>query len=132
MTRLSEHQRGLLLSGVAAPAGLFSPPPRPFCPAARPTGRVSRAAMKTANFPELHELERIVESASPYLSVQSHCEVKTDGQSFPIYSFSLGNTDANVPTGPLEPLGLQLRDVGQRLDVDAALNDPLEIGRAHV
>lgn len=98
MTRLSEHQRGLLLSGVAAPAGLFSPPPRPFCPAARPTGRVSRAAMKTANFPELHELERIVESASPYLSVQSHCEVKTDGQSFPIYSFSLGNTDANVPT----------------------------------
>ena len=53
--------------------------------------------LKTIDFPELHELARIVDSNSPYLTVRKRCEVEVDNQRLPVYSLSLGNPDPKVP-----------------------------------
>ena len=70
---------------------------RPFRVASRTTARSGRLDLKTIDFPELHELARIVDINSPYLTVRKRCEVEVDNQRLPVYSLSLGNPDPNVP-----------------------------------
>ena len=93
--------------------------------------------MKPVDFPELHELARIVDSASPHLTVRTVCEVSSDDQKFPVYSLCLGNTDPKVPAvgffagiHGLERIGTQvlltyLQSLLARLEWDDLLHQQL-------
>ena len=89
MTRLSRAADTLALPGGSST--------RPFRIESKTTAKSGRMDLKTIDFPERHELERIVESTSPYLTVHNRCEVNADNQRFPVYSLSLGNPDPKVP-----------------------------------
>lgn len=97
--------------------------------------------MEATVFPELHELERIVESSSPHLNVRNICEVESEGKRFPVYSLCLGNTDPNVPAvgffagiHGLERIGTQvlltyLQSLLARLEWDDLLHQQLSAVR---
>lgn len=110
---------------------------RPFCSSRISHGKNIKGAMKPINFPELHELARIVDSASPHLTVRTVCEVSSDHQKFPVYSLCLGNSDPKVPAvgffagiHGLERIGTQvlltyLQSLLARLEWDDLLHQQL-------
>ena len=91
MLQSSQDRRAILLSGASTQRQ------RPFGSARMSHAKNREGLMKPTDFPELHELERIVSSASAHLTVQTVCEVTSDDQKLPVYSLCLGNTDASVP-----------------------------------
>lgn len=89
-------------------------------------------------FPELHELERIIEAGKADLDVRSVCTVSAGGRRFPVYAVCLGNPSPGVPAvgffggfHGLEKIGAEvvlvyLRGLVARLRWDSVLHRQLE------
>ena len=82
------------------------------------------------NFPELAELERILELGRGHLESSIACEVSAGNHRFPVYQLTLGNPDPKLPAigyfggvHGLERIGTQvllyfLRSLLSRLEWD--------------
>jgi Zinc carboxypeptidase len=135
MMQSTQDKHAPMLSGLS---GLSTTAVRPFCATRRPNSGINKAAIGMIDFPELTELERIVQSASPHVSVRTLCEVTNDAQRYPVYALSLGNTDPEVPAvgffggiHGLERIGTQvlltyLQSLLARLEWDDVLHKQLE------
>lgn len=89
-------------------------------------------------FPELAELERIIEEGAAHLEVRTLCEVAAGERRFPVYAVALGNPDPAVPAvgyfggfHGLERIGAEvvlvyLRSLVRRLRWDSVLHKQLE------
>jgi hypothetical protein len=94
--------------------------------------------MEPPVFPELAELERIIEEGAPHLDVRVACEVTVGDRPFPVYSVALGNPAAELPAvgffggfHGLERIGAEvvlayLNSLVVRLRWDSALHEELE------
>lgn len=94
--------------------------------------------MKTAELPELIELEQLIDEAASDLEVRVVCEVSAGACRFPVYAVALGNPDLSVPAvgffggvHGLERIGAEvviayLRHLVMRLRWDAVLRRQLE------
>lgn len=97
--------------------------------------------MSIANFPELTELERILDAGARYLEVQEICRIDAKGAHLPLYSIALGNPAPELPTvgffggfHGLERIGTAvvlayLNNLVTRLRWDSALHRRLESTR---
>jgi len=89
-------------------------------------------------FPELVELERIIEEGAAHLEARAVCEVAVADRRFPVYAVSLGNPAPHVPAvgffggvHGLERIGAEvilvyLRSLVVRLRWDSVLHKTLE------
>ncbi|MBI4984236.1 MAG: zinc carboxypeptidase [Rhodocyclales bacterium] len=89
-------------------------------------------------FPELAELERIIDEGAPHVAATTVCEVTSGARRFPVYALTLGNPDADVPAvgyfggfHGLERIGAEvvlvyLRSLVERLRWDSVLHRELE------
>ncbi len=94
--------------------------------------------MSKSEFPELTELERIIEEGGAHFDARTVCEVMDKGRHFPVYAVSLGNPSPDVPAvgffggfHGLERIGAEvvlayLRSLMGRLRWDSALHRELE------
>jgi hypothetical protein len=94
--------------------------------------------MSPSAFPELAELESIIEAGAPHLNARTVCEVAVGEHSFPVYAVTLGNPAAEVPAvgffggfHGLERIGAEvvlvyLRSLVARLRWDSVLHKELE------
>lgn len=94
--------------------------------------------MPSSDFPELAELERIIEEGAPYLEARTVCEVAAGERRFPVHAVALGNPDPAVPAvgyfggfHGLERIGAEvvlvyLRSLVMRLRWDSVLHKQLE------
>src|SRR5208282_3225979 len=85
-------------------------------------------------FPELTELEQLIELGSGHLDTRVACEVIAGDKRFPIYKLALGNPDPKLPSigffggiHGLERIGTQvllyfLRSLLNRLEWDKSLH----------
>lgn len=92
----------------------------------------------SSSLPELRELERLLELGAGHLQSQLVCQVKTKGNTFPLYKLCLGNPDPSLPAvgffggiHGLERIGTQvllafLRGLLSRLAWDKSLHHLLE------
>lgn len=131
MLQSSQDRHAILLAGASTQGH------RPFGSARMSHAKDRKGVMKPTDFPELHELERIVSSASAHLTVQTVCEVSSDDQKLPVYSLCLGNSDPRVPAvgffagiHGLERIGTQvlltyLQSLLARLEWDDLLHQQL-------
>ena len=91
-----------------------------------------------SEFPELAELESIIEAGAAHVVARVVCDVAVDDRSFPVYAVTLGNPDPAVPAvgffggfHGLERIGAEvvlvyLRSLVVRLRWDAVLRRELE------
>ncbi|HTY98409.1 MAG TPA: M14 family zinc carboxypeptidase [Rhodocyclaceae bacterium] len=94
--------------------------------------------MSPSPFPELAELERIIEEGAPFLETRTVCEATAGERRFPVYAVTLGNPTADVPAvgffggfHGLERIGAEvvlvyLRSLVVRLRWDSVLHKELE------
>jgi len=94
--------------------------------------------MNSPLFPELTDLERIIEDGAPHLESRVVCDVAVGEHQFPVYSVSLGNPAPEVPAvgffggiHGLERIGAEvvmayLRSLVERLRWDSTLHQQLE------
>ncbi len=94
--------------------------------------------MPSTLFPELTELERIIEDGTPHLEARVVCEVAAGEQRFPVHAVTLGNPATEVPAvgffggfHGLERIGAEvvlvyLRSLVARLRWDSVLHKTLE------
>lgn len=127
----------MLLSRAAASQDVFTPSARPFSAGRSTTRSSTRVPLITTDFPELLELQRIVDCASTHVTVRHLCEIAADSRQFPVYSLSLGNPDPKAPAvgffagiHGLERIGTQvlltyLQSVLARLEWDDLLHQQL-------
>ncbi len=92
----------------------------------------------TPDFPEMVELQRLIEDGAPHLEVRTVCEVGVGRHRFPVYRLALGNSDPALPVvgffggiHGLERIGTQvvlvfLGSLLARLSWDSLLQRELE------
>ena len=97
--------------------------------------------MPTSEFPELTELERILDEGAGQLEARVVCEVAVAERRFPVYAVTLGNPSADVPAvgffggfHGLERIGAEvvldyMRSLVVRLRWDSVLHKELEAVR---